>query len=153
VLVNASAVNGELSANSVSGDVTARGLKARALTAGSVSGNVAVQNASCERAVLRSVSGNVEIGGALPKSARYEIKSHSGDVRVMVDGKTGFEVDVTTWSGSIVNDLGIKNAAAEGSETGVPGLRQKTLQGVYGDGSAQIEATSFSGTVSIVKAK
>ena len=129
----------------------AKGLKARFVTFGSVSGNVAMQNASCERATVKSVSGNVEIGGAMPKSARYELKSHSGDVRVVVDGKTGFEVDVTTWSGAIVNDFGIKNAAPAPRE--IPGLQQKTLQGVFGDGSAQIEAASFSGNVSIVKSK
>jgi hypothetical protein len=152
VLVNASTVSGDLSANSVSGNVTAKGLKVRSLSAGTVSGNVAVQNASCDRATVRSVSGNVEIGGAMPKSARYELKSHSGDVRVIVDGKTGFEVDLSTWSGSIVNDLGIKNAAPP-QDPDVPGPRHKTLQGIFGDGSAQIEATSFSGTVSVVKAK
>jgi hypothetical protein len=152
VVVNSSAGSGDFSANSISGDVTAKGLKARFVTFGSVSGNVAMQNASCERATVKSVSGNVEIGGALPKSARYELKSHSGDVRVVVDGKTGFEVDVTTWSGAIVNDFGIKNAAPQASRE-VPGFQQKTLQGVFGDGSAQIEAASFSGNVSIVKAK
>jgi DUF4097 and DUF4098 domain-containing protein YvlB len=152
VLVNASILTGELSANSVSGDVTAKGLKVRSLTAGTVSGKVAVQDALCERASVRSVSGDVQIAGAIPKSARYELKSHSGDVQVVVDGKTGFEVDLSTWSGSILNELGIKNAAPE-PDASVPGLKHKTLQGVYGDGSAQIEATSFSGTVSIVKAK
>ena len=79
------------------------------------------------------------------KSARYELKSHSGDVRVVVDGKTGFELDATTWSGSIVNDLGIKDADAATRES--PGPQQKTLRGMFGDGSARIEVTSFSGSV------
>jgi hypothetical protein len=150
VTLTSSTVAGDVTAASVSGDVTAKGVKARTVKAGTVSGNVAVLNTSCERAVVGSVSGNVEIGGPLQKSARYELKSHSGDVRVVIDGKTGFELDATTWSGSISNDFGIKGPVAEASGYGP---RQKSIQGVFGDGSAQIQVTSFSGSVAVVKVK
>lgn len=151
VLVNASTVAGELTATSVSGDVTAKALKARALSASTVSGDVALADAFCERAVVKSVSGNLEVAGPLVKTSRYELKSHSGDVRIVVDGKVGFALDATTWSGSLNSELQLKTTAP--GEEGGPGFKRRTLQGTYGDGSAQIEVTSFSGSVTVVKAK
>lgn len=150
VQVNASAVSGDVSANSVSGDVTAKALKARGVTASTVSGNIALHDASCDRATVKSMSGDVEFAGALNKSARYELKSHSGNVRVLVDGRTGFELDASTWSGSLSSELKLTGVPA-GGEPG--GMRQRTLQGVFGDGSARIEATTFSGNVAVSRQK
>lgn len=150
VQVNASTVTGDVTVNSVSGDVTARTLRARGVSASTVSGDIALQDAACDRATVKSMSGNVEIAGPLNRSARYELKSHSGDVRVLVDGKTGFELEATTWSGALSSDLKLAGATSGGGETG---MRQRTLQGVFGDGSARIEATSFSGSVTVAKQK
>jgi DUF4097 and DUF4098 domain-containing protein YvlB len=135
----------------VSGDVTAHAVKARGVSASTVSGNVALRDASCERATVKSMSGNVEVAGPLQKSSRYELKSHSGDVTVVVDGKTGFELDATTWSGALSSELKLAGGAAGDAEA--PGMRRRTLQGVFGDGSARIEATTFSGNVSVSKPK
>lgn len=151
VQVNASTVTGDVTFNSVSGDVTATALRARGVTASTVSGDIALRDASCDRATVKSMSGNVEVAGALNKSARYELKSHSGDVRVFVDGRTGFALDATTWSGALRSDLKLTGGTPDASES--PGMRQRTLQGVFGDGSARIEATSFSGSVTVSKQK
>lgn len=151
VHVNGSAVSGDVTVNSVSGDVTARALKARGVTASTVSGDIRLQDASCDRATVKSMSGDVEIAGSLNRSARYELKSHSGDVRVVVDGKTGFELDATTWSGDLSSDVKLVSAAAV--ERDSPGMRRRALQGVFGDGSARIEATSFSGSVFVAGPK
>jgi DUF4097 and DUF4098 domain-containing protein YvlB len=151
VIVNASAVTGDVTANSVSGDVTAKGLKARAVSASTVSGDVALRDASCERAVVKSVSGNLEFAGPLAKAARYELKSHSGDVRIVVDGKVGFALDAATWSGALNSELPLKSTAP--ADEGGAGFKRRTLQGTFGDASGQIEMTSFSGSVTVAKAK
>lgn len=151
VRVNASTVTGDVTVNSVSGGVTATGLRARGVSASTVSGDIALVDASCDRATVKSMSGNVKVAGALNKSARYELKSHSGDVFVFVDGKTGFELDATTWSGELSSELKLSGPAAAGEEGS--GMRQRTLQGVFGDGSARIEATSFSGSVTVGRQK
>lgn len=151
VVVNASAVTGEVTANSVSGDVTAKGVKARAVSVSTVSGDVALRDAWCERAVVKSVSGNLEFAGPLARAARYELKSHSGDVRIVVDGKVGFALDATTWSGALNSELPLKSTAP--AEEGGAGFKRRTLQGIFGDASAQIEVTSFSGSVTLAKAK
>ena len=149
VQVHASTVTGDVTVNSVSGDVTARTLRARGVSASTVSGDIALQDAACDRATVKSMSGNIEIAGPLNRSARYELKSHSGDVRVLVDGKTGFELEATTWSGALSSELKLAGATSGGDT----GMRQRTLQGVFGDGSARIEATSFSGNVIVGKQK
>lgn len=151
VQVQTSTVAGHVSANSVSGDVTAKALKARGVTANTVSGNVAFYNSSCDSATVKSLSGNLEMSGPLTKGARYELKSHSGDVRVVVDGGTGFEIDATTWSGALNSELALKLRGA--AEDSGPGMRRRTLQGIFGDGSARIEVTSFSGNVTVSKGK
>ena len=151
VMVNAARWTGDLTANSVSGDVTARALKAQGADARTVSGDVALRDASCERAVVQSVSGDMEIGGPLTKGGRYELKSHSGDVRIVVDGRIGFELDAH----HVQRGASSRAAPQDGAptRTGIgPGFSAE-LQGVFGDGSAQFEVTSFSGNVTIAKAK
>jgi DUF4097 and DUF4098 domain-containing protein YvlB len=149
VQVAGGTVSGDVTANSVSGDVTTRSVKARGVTATTVSGDVVLQNTSCDRAVVKSLSGNLEVAGPLRSAARYELKSHSGDVRIAVDGKTGFELDASSWSGSLSSDLTLKGVTAPPAD----GSRQRSLQGVFGDGSAQIEATTFSGNVTVSRIK
>ncbi len=148
VNVSSSAVTGEISVSSVSGNIRAQGLKVRSLSVGTVSGDVEMSSTACERASVRSVSGNVDIAGPVAKGARYEVKSHSGDIRFGLDGKTGFEVSATSFSGSLKSDLPLTSrGATSGRERG----RHQVLQGVFGDGSAQFDVQAFSGNVTIVK--
>ncbi len=146
--VSASTVSGEISVNSVSGSIRTRDLKVRSLSAGTVSGDVEVATASCDRASVRSISGNVDVVGAITKGARYEVKSHSGDIRFTIDGKTGFEISATSYSGTLKSDLPLTNhGTTEPNERG----RHRVLKGVFGDGSAQFEVQAFSGNVTIIK--
>ena len=148
VTVSSSSVPGEISVNSISGTIRAQGIKVRSLTAGTVSGDLEMTTATCERASLRSVSGNVDVVGGIAKGARYEVKSHSGDVRFAVDGKTGFEVSAMSFSGSLKSDLPLTTrGSAEGPQRG----RHQVLKGGVGDGSARFGRQVFSGDVTIVK--
>ena len=75
--------DGAIDVQSISGGVTLRKVSARRIDVGSVSGSVTIQDAQCDRVEAHSVSGNVEFGGTLAKGGRYELNSHSGDVRVV----------------------------------------------------------------------
>jgi len=123
--------------------VTLRKVAARRIDVGSVSGSVAVQDITCDRVEAHSVSGGVEFGGSLAKGGRYEFNSHSGDVRVVLAGSTGFELEASSFSGNIRSDLPIKLQGDVG--------RRRSMQGVYGDGSAVLSVTTFSGSVVISK--
>ena len=135
--------DGAIEVQSVSGGVTLRKVAARRIDVGSVSGSVSIQDIQCDRVEAHSVSGGVEFGGTLAKGGRYEFNSHSGDVRIVLAGSTGFELEANSFSGSIHSDLPIKLQGDIG--------RRRSMQGVYGDGSAVLSLTTFSGSVVISK--
>ena len=140
--------DGTLEASSVSGDVLARNVKVRRLDLGSVSGNVEVGEVTCETADLKSTSGDVQYTGAFQKSGRYEFRSHSGTVRVTLSGDVGFEIEASTFSGAIDSELPITiGGAGRSSDRG----SHRSIRGVYGDGSATLDVTTFSGNVIIRK--
>ena len=58
-----------------------------------------------ERVEARSVSGNLEFDAPLIEGGRYEFTSHSGNVRIILSGPVGFELDADTFSGSVRSDV------------------------------------------------
>lgn len=141
-------IEGLLEASSVSGNVLLRNLKARRLDVGSVSGNVMLQEVECDRVEAQSVSGDAQFAGPLARSGRYELSSHSGNVHFTVAGNTGFEVEATSFSGSVrADNISINVSASDTSR----GRRQRSLRGVFGDGSAVLDLTTFSGNIVITK--
>jgi hypothetical protein len=139
--------DGSLEAGSVSGDVTLRKVSARRLDLSSVSGDVQVEDAQCEHVSAHSTSGNIGYAGALAKGGRYELKSFSGGVRVTVASNTGFEIEASSFSGEVrpEMDITVRNAGDTARR------RRTTLSGTYGDGSALLQITTFSGRISIGK--
>ena len=138
--------DGEIAASSVSGTVLLRNVKTRDISVDSVSGNVVLQDVSSNNVEAQTVSGEAEFTGALARNGRYELTSHSGSVRVTVAGSGGFEIEATSFSGEVRTDLPLKSRSSEGSRR-----LNRTLRGVYGDGSAFLEVTTFSGNIVIAK--
>ena len=144
-------VDGDLSAGSISGHIHARGVKARGLQLGTVSGDVIVSDVTCERLDAKSVSGNLEVSGALAKSGRYNLTSHSGNVRLILSGSTGFELNASSFSGTIRSDLPVTlGPTSARNERRGPGPGRAT-RGVFGDGSALVTIRTFSGDIVIAK--
>ncbi len=138
-------IDGMLEAGSVSGDVLLRRLSARRIGTNSVSGTIKMEDVQSERIDAQSISGLVALFGPLAKGGRYALKSHSGDVSVAVGSGTGFELEASSFSGQVRSDLPI---TTHGVDTG---RRQRTLSGSFGDGSAILELTTFSGNIVISK--
>ena len=141
-------IDGALEAQSVSGNVVLRNVAARRVNVGSVSGTVQVDDVQCDRVEAHSISGDVQYQGALAKGGRYELTSHSGTVRIGVAGNTGFELEANSFSGSVRSDLPLTNSST-GEDRGP--MRRRALRGVYGDGSAVLNITTFSGSVVVSK--
>jgi DUF4097 and DUF4098 domain-containing protein YvlB len=141
--------DGGIDASSVSGTVALRKVKARGIDLGSVSGDIVVQDVECDRADLHSFSGNVDFGGSFSRNGRYDMKSHSGDIRIGLGGTTGFDLEASTFSGSVRADLPIQTTGTEPASD--RGSRRRALRGTYGDGSAILAITTFSGDVVIAK--
>lgn len=138
---------GLLEASTISGDVTATNVTARRLDLGTMSGTATLRNAQTSTASVKSLSGDVVFDGTLASGGRYEFQSQSGTVRLSLDGRTGFTLDARSFSGSVRSDLPLQMSGVVAS-----GRRaNRTLTGTFGDGSATVSATSFSGSVVITK--
>jgi DUF4097 and DUF4098 domain-containing protein YvlB len=158
VSLTGAAAEGDMSAGSISGSITAKGLKARGLDLGSVSGDVILTDVTCERLTIKSVSGNVDYAGSIARSGRYEINTHSGDVRLVLANPTGFELSANTFSGSIRSELPltIGGDAARGDRDGAgrrrrEGNNARNMRATFGDGSATLSIRTFSGDIIISK--
>ncbi len=156
-LIHAKTVSGEvtlqncestdvLDASTMSGDVTGTNLKARRVQLQSISGNVTGRNVTAQSAKLHSMSSNVVSEGDLAAGGRYEFTTHSGTVRLALDGRTGFSLHATTFSGSVRSDLPLKV-----DNVGTGRRATRNMRGTFGDGSATITASSFSGSVIVTK--
>lgn len=150
VRISEAALDNALEASSVSGDVILTRATATRLSLSTVSGNVIADEVSCPRVEMQAVSGRVEYKGGLAASGRYELTSHSGDVRLTVGGDTGFEVRANSFSGSVRSDVPV-TLRGDSGDSGDRRGRQRSLRGVYGNGSAVLELTTFSGTIVIAK--
>ena len=149
--------DGDLTASSVSGNVRAKGLKARGVDLGSVSGDISLTEATCERLGVKTVSGNVEYGGGIARGGRYEINGHSGTVRLLLSNPGGFELNANSFSGSIRSELPltIGGDAPRRDDRGPRGRRDgansHAMRATFGDGSATIVVRTFSGDIIIAK--
>jgi len=134
--------------STVSGNITVRGLKGRTVQLGTVSGNVRMDDVQSDRLMARAVNGNVDYAGELARSGRYEFVSHSGDIRLMLSGGTGFEVQANSFSGNVRSDFPVnRRAGAEGGG----GVTPRAIRGVFGDASAMLVLRAFSGNISIAR--
>jgi DUF4097 and DUF4098 domain-containing protein YvlB len=147
VQVTDASTEGEATVSTVSGDVVARNLKARALDLGSVSGDVLATDVTVERATLKTVSGSLEYSGPLARNGRYEMTAHSGNVRLALSGNTGFELEATTFNGDVRSDFPITLHSSPDGD----GRRNRSIRGSYGDASAIVNLQSFSGDIVVTK--
>jgi hypothetical protein len=100
-------VTGDVAATTASGDITIRG----------VGGSLSAQTAS----------GAIEIGAV--RRGQAGIRSASGDVEVGVTAGTGVWLDVSTASGSTVNELVMSGPPSGGAGTAALRLRIRTASG------------------------
>ena len=143
-----------LTLSTVSGTVIANALKVRTLEAGTISGDLQLSNLQVERLQAKTVNGNISFGGTLTRGGRYEFHAHSGNVRLVLGDSPGFELDASTFSGSIRSDFPVtlRSVGAENTR-GQRGRASanRAVRGTYGDASAFLSVRSFSGTVVITK--
>ncbi len=153
------ASEGDLSAGSISGSVRATGLKARGLDLSTISGDVILKNVTCDRIGAKSISGTIEYGGTLARSGRYELNSHSGTIRLTLSGNTGFELNASTFSGTIRSDLPLKIGGDDETPPeergrgrhGLSRVDRRSLRATFGDGTALVTARTFSGNIIVSK--
>jgi DUF4097 and DUF4098 domain-containing protein YvlB len=147
ITVDRSKIDGPLEAHVVSGTIRATDLTAARVNFNSVSGDLILQRVTAAAVDLGSTSGNLTCTGDLAPRARYQLQAHSGDIRLAFSGGTGFEFEGRSFSGSIRSNPPIQVSGSNASR----GPRQSVVRGTVGDGSAYINATTFSGNITIEK--
>lgn len=138
-----------VTASTVSGNISVRGLKGRTTQLATVTGNVRVDDVQADRLAVRAINGNIEYAGDLARSGRYEFVTHSGDIRLMLSPATGFEVQATSLSGTVRSDFPITRRAEPGAEGQRSGVTPRGLRGEFGDASAMLVLRAFSGNISV----
>ncbi len=101
--------------------------------------------------MVRPVNGNRDYAGVLARSGRYEFVSHSGDIRLLLSGATGFEVRANSFSGDVRSDIPINRRGGAGAEGGRGGVTPRSIRGAVGDASAMLVLRAFSGNISIAR--
>ena len=145
--VTGRSLQGDVRAQSVSGDVELQSV-AGPVNAESVSGDVTLRGMRSDRVEVETVSGEVEYDGTFSRDGRYDFKSHSGDVRLIMPADIAASIEVRTFSGDIDSDF--EMTLAPGSDTGRH--RERNMSFKLKGGGARITAETFSGTVNLERA-
>ena len=151
VVLTGIAIDGDLSAGTVSGTVTARGIKAHALELGSVSGDMVVTDVTCDRLNAKSVSGGFEYTGTITRGGAYEVNVHSGTIRFVLANPSGFDLSAGTFSGNIRSDLPLTIGGDRDAGSRRRGPGNRSMRATFGDGSATLTLHTFSGDIVIAK--
>ena len=125
--VRLSDVRGDVDVSSVSGDLDLRGMTAKVVRA-------------------KTTSGEVTYDGLIDPSGRYELQSHSGDIRLDIPRAASAQLSVSTWNGEIDSEFPI---TLEPGEHGIGSAMAKHFTFAIGGGAARISAETFSGNITI----
>jgi DUF4097 and DUF4098 domain-containing protein YvlB len=154
VMLSGISIDGDLSAGTVSGTVTAKGVKAHALDLGSVSGDMVVTDVTCDRLNAKSVSGGFEYTGTISNGGVYDVNVHSGSVRFVLANPSGFELSASTFSGNIRSELALTiggDPRDRDSNSRRRGMSNRSMRATFGDGRATLTLRTFSGDIVIAQ--
>ena len=140
--VTVTGVTGDVFVKSVSGDVRAREIKG-SIDAESVSGELELTEVSEANSVrAKALSGGIIYRGSINKAGTYALKSHSGDVEMLIPAGSAFDFEASTFSGDIQSDFEIAMSGR---------VSEKELRGVANGGGASVKLSSFSGNIRLKK--
>jgi len=135
-------ISGSLYLKAVSGDIDLRRIKG-SVEAETVSGEIDLKNISEAQTVrAKSLSGEVTYDGRLKADGKYELKSHSGDIRMIIPAESAFDFEAETFSGSIDSEFAIVVSGK---------ISRKEIRGSVNGGGADIKLSTFSGDISLEK--
>lgn len=137
----------ELSGSTVSGSATIRNVNLRSVDFGTVSGRLTFTDVEAARASIRSVSGAIDYAGRLSPAGRYELRSHSGAIRVTPAAGTAVTLEAATFSGNVRSDFPATLRALRAGP-------RRSLSGTIGgsrDSGAVLSIQSFSGDIIVAR--
>ncbi len=140
--VKAKNVTGNTDLNCVSGDVTGDNIKGD-VEADTVSGSVKLLNISGANVVKgKTMSGSTIYLGEISPNGRYSLNAHSGKVEMTIPSNSAFDLNASTFSGSIKTDFEVVMSGT---------LSKKKISGSVNGGGADVNLKTFSGSVHLKK--
>lgn len=143
--VIASNVLGDVDVATQSGDLTLSEVRGN-IEVANTSGDIMMRGAASKLVRAKTTSGDVTYEGTIDPAGRYDLTSHSGDIRLRVPRDAGAQLSVSTWSGEINSDFPI---TLKPGEHGIGSSNAKRFTFEIGSGSARITAETFSGDVTV----
>lgn len=143
--VRASRLKGEIRSEAVSGTVELHDANGD-IRAETTSGDISLTGVTSRSVTATTVSGEIEYEGSIDANGRYELRSHSGDIRLELPENTNAQFTVETFSGSLDSEFTLTLQPGQRT-TGRPRRYEFTL----GSGGARVSAESFSGDVVLVR--
>ncbi len=135
-------IAGDAYLKTVSGSIQATGVQG-SIEAEAVSGDIDLRDVSEAQTVsAKNVSGNITYVGKIKAGGRYELKAHSGDVRMTIPADSAFDFEANTFSGDIDSDFEIQVVGK---------ISPREIHGTVGKGGATVKLKSFSGNVDLKK--
>jgi DUF4097 and DUF4098 domain-containing protein YvlB len=135
-------IAGDAYLKTVSGNIEATGVKG-SIEAEAVSGDIDLRDVSEAQTVsAKNVSGNMTYIGKIKAGGRYELKAHSGDVRMTIPADSAFDFEANTFSGDIDSDFEIQVVGK---------ISPREIHGTVGKGGATVTLKSFSGNIDLKK--
>jgi DUF4097 and DUF4098 domain-containing protein YvlB len=138
-------VNGDVEIASTSGDVKLSDVRGN-VDVGTVSGDIGLRGVTAKIVRAKTTSGDVTYDGAIDPAGRYDLATHSGDVKLRIPRDASAQLTVSTWNGEIDSDFPI---TLQPGEHGIGSMNSKKFTFSIGGGSARITAETFSGDIAV----
>jgi hypothetical protein len=128
---------------SLNGIMQLRGVRARTIELRGYGGRISASDVDCERCEFKTFGGEIEFTGSLRRNGRYAIDSVNGNIRMVIDGNVGFDLEAV--SSNVRSDFELKKTAPS------PGAAARIVRGSYGDGSAVLTLRTFGGSITVAR--
>lgn len=140
---------GAINLQSVNGSLTAFETEANEIgdifTAKTINGSVRLQNVGHRQMEVGSIAGSLRYEGAFASGGQYSFITTSGIISLLLPQNTSCAVKAS-YGGYFQSDIPLKNKVVTS-----PSPQTKNLTGIFGDGIANLNLTTYTGAISIKK--
>ncbi len=142
--IEVTGTSSRVQAEAVNGPVTLTGLGGE-IQVSTVNGPLVFEGGTLTRGEFQTVAGPLRVQADLADGARLELQSVSGGIELALPRDVSASFEVTTFSGSVTNELGPPARANQRYTT------QKELTFSTGTGSASVDVETHSGVIKLRK--